>query len=125
MVQATTTIVLMATIVLLLLTTPTSASSTHAVNKWKAPNPNTPSEQATAWKEEDEALHAYIASSVPDVLEHTGSEAFDAHLHGVQAILRYWSAPKYLYNAGLFHSICEYLEDHDSTIEKCVLILFI
>ena len=54
-------------------------------------------------------LHAYIAESVPSVLEHTGSEAFDEHLRGVQGILRYWDAPSHLYNAGLFHSICESL----------------
>jgi len=44
-------------------------------------------------------------SMLPAVLEHTGSEAFDAHLQGVQAILRHWGAPAHLYNAGLFHSI--------------------
>ena len=57
------------------------------------------------WQAEDESLHSYITQSVPAVLEHTGSEAFDAHLRGVQAILRYWGAPRHLYNAGLFHSI--------------------
>lgn len=41
------------------------------------------------------------------MLEHTGSEAFDAHLKGVQAVLRYWGSEKYLSDAGLFHSICE------------------
>ena len=46
-----------------------------------------------------------MTKSVPAVLEHTGSEAFDAHLRGVQAILRYWNAPSHLYNSGLFHSI--------------------
>ena len=83
------------------------AASRHAVTQFKAPNPETPSDQAEAWREEDEALHAYIQASVPDVLEHTGADAFDEHLHGVQSILRLWGSEKHLYNAGLFHSICE------------------
>lgn len=82
-----------------------SAATTHAVSKFKAPNDDTPPEQAAKWKAEDESLHNYIIKAVPAVLEHTGSEAFDAHLRGVQAILRYWGAPSHLYNAGLFHSI--------------------
>jgi len=84
-----------------------SAASRHAASQFKAPNPQTPSDQADAWREEDEALHAYIKASVPKVLEHTGADAFDEHLHGVQAILRFWGSEKHLYNAGLFHSICE------------------
>ena len=83
----------------------TYASSTHAVSKWKSPNSNTSPQQAKQWQDEDDTLHRYISRSVPAVLEHTGSEAFDAHLKGVQAILRYWDAPKHLYSAGLFHSI--------------------
>ena len=82
-----------------------SAATTHAVSKFKAPNDDTPPDQAAKWKVEDESLHNYIIKAVPAVLEHTGSEAFDAHLRGVQAILRYWDAPSHLYNAGLFHSI--------------------
>jgi len=39
------------------------------------------------------------------VQEHTGSVAFDAHLRGVKAILRYWGSPQHIYNAGMFHSI--------------------
>ena len=83
------------------------ASSKHAVSKWKAPNNSTPPKLIQQWQLEDDTLHSYITASVPAVLEHTGSEAFDAHLKGVQSILRYWDAPKHLYNAGLFHSICE------------------
>jgi len=83
----------------------TYASSTHAVSKWKSPNSNTSLQQAKQWQEEDDTLHSYISKSIPAVLEHTGSEAFDAHLKGVQAILRYWDAPKHVYNAGLLHSI--------------------
>ncbi|KAK1747422.1 hypothetical protein QTG54_001385 [Skeletonema marinoi] len=82
-----------------------AASAYHAISKYKAPNANTPPDQVATWKAEDEALHSYITQSVPAVLDHTGSEAFDAHLRGVQAILRYWGAPPHLYNAGLFHSI--------------------
>lgn len=85
-----------------------ASSNAHAVSRWKAPNSETPPDQTAQWRKEDEALHAYITSSVPAVLEHTGSEAFDAHLKGVQAVLRYWGPDKkYLSDAGLFHSICE------------------
>jgi hypothetical protein len=85
----------------------TTANPSHAISSHKAPNPSTPSEIAIAWAEKDAALHAYIEKSVPAVLEHTGSEAFDAHLRGVQGVLREWGADEYLCNAGLFHSICE------------------
>jgi len=95
------------TLIILINTTQyyTYASSTHAVSKWKSPNSNTSPQQAKQWQEEDDTLHSYISKSIPAVLEHTGSEAFDAHLKGVQAVLRYWDAPIHLYNAGLFHSI--------------------
>lgn len=98
---------LLTTLLLLVVVGFASSSSSHAVSRWKAPNSSTPRDQTRRWREEDEALHAYIASSVPSVLQHTGSEAFDEHLRGVQAILRYWGAPRHLSNAGLFHSICE------------------
>ena len=100
-------------IFILLSTCATSyASSKHAVSKWKAPNNSTPPKLIQQWQIEDDALHSYITASVPAVLEHTGSEAFDAHLKGVQSILRFWDAPKHLYDAGLFHSICELYHDH-------------
>jgi len=73
--------------------------------RFKAPNPKTPEAVAQKWHEEDEALWKYVNDHVPAVLDHTGSAAFDEHLKGVQAVLRHWSAPKYLVNAGLFHSI--------------------
>ena len=94
-------IALVTTLLLLVVVGFASASSSHAVSRWKAPN--------SRWRDEDEGegLHAYIASSVPAVLQHTGSEAFDEHLQGVQAILRYWGSPRHLSKAGLFHSICE------------------
>lgn len=93
-------------LLVLLVAPPSAAASTsHAISKYKAPNANTPLDQVAKWQAEDESLHSYITQSVPAVLEHTGSEAFDAHLRGVQAILRYWGAPRHLYNAGLFHSI--------------------
>ena len=82
-----------------------TSSSSYAADRWKAPNSTTPPDITNRWRNEDEALFAYIKSSVPAVLEHTGSSDFDEHLQGVQSILRYWSSPKYLYNAGLFHSI--------------------
>jgi hypothetical protein len=97
-----------ATILLLIIVARfSSASPSHAASRWKAPNPSTPLDQTRRWHVEDDELHKYIASSVPAVLDHTGSDAFDEHLRGVQAILRYWGSPQHLTNAGLFHSICE------------------
>lgn len=46
-----------------------------------------------------------MEESVPAVMDHTGTAAFDEHLKGVQAVLRFWGSPTYLTNAGLFHSI--------------------
>jgi hypothetical protein len=100
-------IALVTTLLLLVVIGLASASSSHAVSRWKLPNSSTPWDQTRRWREEDEVLHAYISSSVPAVLQHTGSEAFDEHLLGVQAVLRYWASPRHLSNAGLFHSICE------------------
>lgn len=88
------------------LSLPTSLAS-HAIDRHKAPNSKTPPKQAQFWSNKDEALHSYIAQHVPDVLEHTGSEAFDAHLKGVQGLLRGWEADEEVVDAGLFHSICE------------------
>jgi hypothetical protein len=83
----------------------------HVADQFKAPS----NEQTTTtdldasiiqrWKDEDEQLWRYVNEHVPAVLDHTGSSAFDEHLKGVQAVLRYWGAPTYLTNAGLFHSI--------------------
>lgn len=74
-------------------------------SKFKAPNEKTPSDVKKRWKEHDEALWSYVAAKIPDVLEHTGSSAFDEHLRGVQAVLRHFGAPDHLTSAGLFHSI--------------------
>jgi len=84
---------------------PTTVEASHVSAKFKAPNADTPAEVAQEWREADAALWKYVEESVPAVLDHTGSAAFDEHLKGVQAVLRYWGAPKYLTNAGLFHSI--------------------
>ena len=73
--------------------------------RFKAPNPQTPSHVTQTWHTEDTTLWAFVEEQVPDVLEHTGASAFDEHLKGVQAVLRYWGAPVHLTNAGLFHSI--------------------
>jgi len=86
--------------------TATSTSrATYAASQFKAPHAQTPAEIAQEWKKSDAALWSYVESHVPAVLDHTGSEAFDEHLKGVQAVLRYWQAPEHLTNAGLFHSI--------------------
>ncbi|CAB9526273.1 expressed unknown protein [Seminavis robusta] len=73
--------------------------------RFKAPHRGTPPQVANQWHQEDEQLWNYVQEHVPDVLEHTGSAAFDEHLKGVQAVLRHWGAPTYLCHAGLFHSI--------------------
>lgn len=76
-----------------------------AASQFKAPNANTPPDLVQKWKQQDEALWSYVDLHVPGVLEHTGSSVFDEHLKGVQAVLRFWDAPEYVANAGLFHSI--------------------
>jgi hypothetical protein len=76
-----------------------------AASQFKAPSAATSPDLAASWKAQDEALWAYVESHVPAVLDHTGVEAFDEHLKGVQAVLRHWEAPEYLASAGLFHSI--------------------
>jgi len=83
----------------------TGNSSTTAASKFKAPNSKTPPSLAHEWAEEDARLWVYVNTHVPSVLDHTGSSAFDDHLKGVQAVLRYWGAPSHLTRAGLFHSI--------------------
>lgn len=83
----------------------TDNDSTTVANRFKAPNAQTPANLVQKWHEEDEALWNYVQEHVPDVLEHTGTAAFDEHLKGVQAVLRYWDAPDHLTKAGLFHSI--------------------
>lgn len=83
----------------------TTTWGSYQCDKFKAPNPSTDAATAQRWHEEDEALWKYVNDHVPDVLDHTGSAAFDEHLKGVQAVLRYWGAPTHLTNAGLFHSI--------------------
>jgi hypothetical protein len=87
----------------------TTTEATSAITKHKAPLPSTPPDLAATWSDKDAALHAYIANHVPSILEHTGSEAFDAHLKGVQGLLRGWGADEMVCDAGLFHSICECL----------------
>eukprot|EP00970_Alexandrium_tamarense_P009859 scaffold1967_cov199-Alexandrium_tamarense.AAC.41 len=89
----------------IILQSTTASNPSHAITKHKAPNSSTPTHQSTTWTQDDAALHAYIAKSIPAVLEHTGSESFDEHLKGVQGILRGWGSPEYLCSAGLFHSI--------------------
>jgi len=73
--------------------------------RFKAPNPETPSKLVNEWHQQDTDLWSFVSENVPDVLEHTGAAAFDEHLRGVQAVLRYWDAPPHLTKAGLFHSI--------------------
>lgn len=83
----------------------TAIGEANVASQFKAPNESTPANQAKEWRDADAALWKFVEESVPAVLDHTGSAAFDEHLKGVQAVLRYWGSPKYLTNAGLFHSI--------------------
>ena len=66
---------------------------------------NSTESQRAAWAERDVVLHAEMRKHVPAALKHNGEEAFDAHLVGVQSVLRSWGAPEYMTNAALFHSI--------------------
>mmetsp|Transcript_31798 Transcript_31798/g.45206 ORF Transcript_31798/g.45206 Transcript_31798/m.45206 type:complete len:260 (+) Transcript_31798:3-782(+) len=50
-------------------------------------------------------LNDYVASHVPDVLNHNGFAPLDHHLKGVQAVLRFWESDEHIVKAGLFHSI--------------------
>lgn len=94
------------TLVSILLTVPTIANeASYECSKFKAPNNDTDVNLVQEWKTADDALWDYVNEKVPAVLEHTGSAAFDEHLKGVQAVLRYWGSPLHLTNAGLFHSI--------------------
>jgi hypothetical protein len=84
----------------------TEESSTYnAASKFTAPSSDTPPDVVSKWQQDDEALWKYVEEQVPAVLDHTGSAAFGEHLKGVQSVLRYWGAPTYVTNAGLFHSI--------------------
>jgi len=85
---------------------PTATSlAKSAASRFKAPNTETPANIRSQWESRDTELWSYVADHVPTVLDHTGTSAFDEHLKGVQAVLRYWKAPEYLARAGLFHSI--------------------
>lgn len=79
--------------------------TTSAASKFKVSSKNTSPELLKKWKREDSALFDYVNSKVPDVLNHTGSAAFDEHLVGVQSVLRFWNAADHVTAAGLFHSI--------------------
>jgi len=94
-------------LLLVLLLGPISAinESSYECSKFKSPNNKTDETLVKEWKVADDTLWKYVNEKVPAVLEHTGSAAFDEHLRGVQAILRYWDSPLHLTNAGLFHSI--------------------
>jgi hypothetical protein len=80
-------------------------NAAYSCAKFKAPHAKSHPDQVQKWKEADDKLWKYVNEKVPAVLDHTGSSAFDEHLKGVQAVLRYWGAPEYLTHAGLFHSI--------------------
>jgi hypothetical protein len=88
-----------------LLVNASKEEGSFAASKFKAPNNSTLPSVKQEWSQQDEALWKYIESHVPAVLEHTGASAFDEHLKGVQAVLRYWNAPKHVTFAGLFHSL--------------------
>jgi len=91
---------------LLLAVVLTGADETsYECSKFKLPNNTTDVDLVKEWNVADQTLWNYVNEKVPAVLAHTGSAAFDEHLKGVQAVLRYWNSPTHLTNAGLFHSI--------------------
>ena len=98
-------VMFLATLLGVMETTMSSKDASTKASEFKAPNNKTPQHVSDKWKEEDEQLWNYVSENVPAVLDHTGSAAFDEHLKGVQAVLRYWGAPTYVTKAGLFHSI--------------------
>jgi hypothetical protein len=57
-------------------------------------------EQIAGMQNKDKELHAFLASSIPEALQHTGAASFDAHLLGVQAVLRNWGAHEDVCRAG-------------------------
>lgn len=101
--KVVTTFILFVSI-LLRITLSVAQKSTKA-SEFKAPNTKNPKEIVEQWKQEDKELWDYVSAQVPAVLNHTGSAAFDEHLKGVQAMLRFWNAPSHVTSAGLFHSI--------------------
>ena len=48
---------------------------------------------------------AYITSSIPSSISHTGAAPFDEHLRGVMLILRGWNATPEVQLAGALHSV--------------------
>jgi hypothetical protein len=82
-----------------------ASGAAHAVERWRLPPPKTSPMVIAEWEKKDNALHHFLAKSIPEALAHTGAASFDHHLKGVQAILRNWGASEDIATAGLFHSI--------------------
>ena len=77
-------------------------------SRWKlnsAINPHITSTQLEDWQRQDAQLHCFLQEQIPQALAHTGASSFDAHLVGVQSVLRTWGAREDVCRAGLFHSI--------------------
>ena len=74
-------------------------------DRFREPPPHASPSLVNEWEESDKRLHSFLASSLPEALEHTGTASFDKHLQGVQAVLRHWGADDDVARAGLFHSI--------------------
>ena len=81
-----------------------SAISKRVSDRWKIP-PDVSAGTLFSWAEKDAELHAFMTSTIPQALNHTGATSFDSHLKGVRDVLRVWKAEEHVQQAGLFHSI--------------------
>lgn len=81
-----------------------SAISKRISDRWKIPA-DISADALFSWAEKDAELHAFMASTIPQALNHTGATSFDSHLRGVRDVLRTWKAEEHVQLAGLFHSI--------------------
>jgi len=88
--------------IFILISISTSISSLKVSDKWKL---TISSNKLKEYEIIDERLWKYLNENIPEALAHTGSSSFDAHLKGVQSILRAWNCKDHVANAGLFHSI--------------------
>jgi hypothetical protein len=67
---------------------------------WRLPHKAASEGLLKEWNDIDANLHAFLAKSIPEALQHTGAAAFDEHLLGVQAVLRHWGAHEAISKAG-------------------------
>lgn len=97
---------IIATTPLTISTAPSQATRQQlAIDRFKTAPLNSELSTIQQWEIKDKNLHTFLATSIPEALEHTGTATFDEHLKGVSAVLRNWGANEDLVYAGMFHSI--------------------